>query len=529
MSEQTLPIEHGEIAGIAGLFGALTRVELHRAVSTLCEHRGHTPADGAIDAAIEQALAACRLLVAPLAVDPPLGDAPIVVGPCASPASPADAGWLLDQLDIEPRELDADAVLRAADTELSKATERARNGETAVSVDDLVSTRERLSEWHPVTIDPTAALAERTPVEVDELAGIVEPFGALTRLELRQAVSVLCYRRGTEASESALETILDQALAARALLVAPRAVESSLGDAPIVVGPMATPTLPAAFDDLSGLLGIEPRPIDPQAVIRAAHTDRDRVDETTGATPALPLLDEAIERWEPTALGSPTICEVAEAQAAAGAADGAESESETTDETDATTALDSTGGDEEATTTTDTVGAEYLLAAPPAEKLPDIPLETDELAGIVDLFGALTRAELRQAISELCYRQGVDVALDSLDVVIDDALAAFVLLAAPGATAEPLETVPLVAGPAAFPAHPDHAEDLPHILDIDHRATERAVLRDAAVTQLQAAVDVVETEQSADPARLLELCYDLETWGAVALDEARQHLQHHLE
>jgi hypothetical protein len=290
---------------------------------------------------------------------------------------------------------------------------------------------------------------------------------------------------------------------------------------------MASPTVPVAFDDLAGLLGIDLRPIDPAAVTQAAREDRSRLDETDSVTPDPTVLEDAIDHWEPAQLESPTITETTETAptAGVGAAD-----SQANHLTDDSESMPTTDSDDSTSAPDASLDEEYLLATPATDDLPDLPIEADELAGAVDLFGALTRPELRQAISELCYRQGVDIAVDDLDAVIDDALSAFVLLAAPGVTAEPLDDVPIVAGPAAFPAHPEHAEDLPHILDIDPRNTERAVARDAAITQLQAAVDVVvEDGQPSEAARLLELCYDLESWGAVSLDTTRQRLQQLLD
>jgi hypothetical protein len=347
---------------------------------------------------------------------------------------------------------------------------------------------------------------------------------------------VLCYRRGVDASDAAFEGIVDRALTSRRLLVAPLVIEEPLEDVPIVVGPIASPVLPEEFDDLAGLLGIEPRPIDPEAVIRAALDDRDRLpeapEETIGEPPEPDVLDESIADWDPSSLASPTIGEQQNVSEEAESTDMSWSGAETTaDATDGESPnCDSPPPGSSSTAPDRGVDSQQLLARPPDDQPPDVPIEPDELAGIVELFGALTRNELRRAASELCYRRGVDVDDEPLDASIDRALSEFVLLAAPGVTDEPLEAVPIVAGPAAFPAHPEHAEDLPHILDVEPRAVDRATARDVAVNQFQGAIEIaLESKSGANLDGLLELCFDLETWGAVSLDVERDRLQRQLE
>jgi hypothetical protein len=141
----------------------------------------------------------------------------------------------------------------------------------------------------------------------------------------------------------------------------------------------------------------------------------------------------------------------------------------------------------------------------------------DELAGIVDLFGALTRAELAEALSELAYRQGETVP----DGTIDDALEAFALVVVERDDAEDL----LAPGPSAFPTLPDGAEDLPHILDVDTRHVDREAVGRAAEKRLRAdAARAVANEEPARAAELLDVSYDLEAWGGVELDDIRDRL-----
>lgn len=141
----------------------------------------------------------------------------------------------------------------------------------------------------------------------------------------------------------------------------------------------------------------------------------------------------------------------------------------------------------------------------------------DELAGIVDLFGALTPEETAEALSELAYRRGEDPPEDA----IDDAIEAFVLVEFDG------DGERLVApGPAAFPALPDGSEDLPHILEIDNRSIDHDAIERAAVGRFRSAAErTVTTDNRERAADLIEISYDIEAWGGVDLSAVRDRLE----
>ena len=144
-------------------------------------------------------------------------------------------------------------------------------------------------------------------------------------------------------------------------------------------------------------------------------------------------------------------------------------------------------------------------------------LTTDELAGVVDLFGALRRPELEEALSELAYRRGEDPP----DGLVDAATERFVLVAFE-ADGERL----LAPGPAAFPTPPDGAEDLPHILDVEGRSVDRETLGRAAEERLRAeAARAVADGDEARVAELLDVSYDLESWTPVDLEGVRERLR----
>ena len=143
-------------------------------------------------------------------------------------------------------------------------------------------------------------------------------------------------------------------------------------------------------------------------------------------------------------------------------------------------------------------------------------MDPDDLAGVVDLFGALTRSELAEARSELAYRRGEDLR----EGAVEEALEAFALVAFERDGRELL-----AAGPAAFPTLPEGAEDLPHILDVDARDVDREAVGRAAEERLRAEAARAVADGDADRAtELLDVSYDLEAWAPVSLDAVRERL-----
>ncbi|WP_265110332.1 DUF7109 family protein [Halosolutus halophilus] len=164
----------------------------------------------------------------------------------------------------------------------------------------------------------------------------------------------------------------------------------------------------------------------------------------------------------------------------------------------------------------------------------------DELAGVVDLFGGLTRAELERALTEAAFRadgQSIDEA--AFADAIDRAVESFALVRyeRPGADggastdggaddAGPL----LVAGPTAFPTVPEHAEDVPHILDVEPRRFDREALGERARERFVDAVDrAIEADDDDRIDRLIDVSYDIEAWAPIDVTEHRQRLEEVLE
>lgn len=165
----------------------------------------------------------------------------------------------------------------------------------------------------------------------------------------------------------------------------------------------------------------------------------------------------------------------------------------------------------------------------------------DELAGAVDLFGALTRDELRRAVEEVTFRVGEPADSADVDALIDDALDGYYLVRidpanldigdenegeseSDSADWQGVESL-LVAGPAALPTLPEYGTDLPHLLDVEPRAVDREALGVAVLERLRDETDRVVEAGDADRADgLLDVCYDAEAWAPIDTTDIRESL-----
>jgi len=179
----------------------------------------------------------------------------------------------------------------------------------------------------------------------------------------------------------------------------------------------------------------------------------------------------------------------------------------------------------------------------PAADAADAPsvAARDELAGVVDLFGWLTRAELARALSELAFKRRAEVDDDAIAAAIDVAVAEYALVPAPPeaideggdeptAVVDPDDgvdddAVALAVGPAAFPSLPEGAADLPHILDVPDRGVDREALSAAVLARLSA--DAVAAIRDGDADRLevlADVTYDVEAWAPVDAGDIRERI-----
>lgn len=147
-------------------------------------------------------------------------------------------------------------------------------------------------------------------------------------------------------------------------------------------------------------------------------------------------------------------------------------------------------------------------------------LSEDELAGVVDTFGGLTREELHRAIEEIAFRAGDDVDADDVDEWVDGAVERYHLVAFDDG-----DRTLYVAGPRAFPTDPDHGEDLPHIMDVDRRSVDRAALGEQVHGRLTDEATAALAGGNEERAReLLDVTYDLEAWAPVDCNDVRARL-----
>ncbi len=144
-------------------------------------------------------------------------------------------------------------------------------------------------------------------------------------------------------------------------------------------------------------------------------------------------------------------------------------------------------------------------------------LSGDELAGIVDQFGALPPPELRRAISEAAFRAGADLEMETVESWIDEALGEFSLL-----SVEKSGESLLVPGPRAFPEVPEPAADLTHVLDVESRSVPGEALEMGLRNRLGEAAAHIEDPDRAN--ELIDITYDAEAWAGIDLSDVRDRL-----
>ena len=152
-------------------------------------------------------------------------------------------------------------------------------------------------------------------------------------------------------------------------------------------------------------------------------------------------------------------------------------------------------------------------------------LEADELAGVADAAGGLTRAELRTAVDDLVARAGATLETD-LEAAVAGALDRYYLIEVPVPEGVDADGGPLlVPGPAALPRLPEGGEDLPHLLDVEPRPVDREAAAVAVEDRLRAdAARAVDAGDADRATLLLDACYEVEAWGPVDLDDVKASL-----
>ena len=167
----------------------------------------------------------------------------------------------------------------------------------------------------------------------------------------------------------------------------------------------------------------------------------------------------------------------------------------------------------------------------------------DELAGVVDLFDALTQTELTTALTELAFKRGEEPDKEVVEATIENAIDDYALVVIDGSDQSAIDnrepesdgetsgaTRLLVPGPTAFPSLPPAAEDLPHIMDVPERTIDREAVGQRVLTRLrEEATEAAEADDRDRAEQLLDVSYDLEAWAPVAADDVRENLDELLD
>ncbi len=162
----------------------------------------------------------------------------------------------------------------------------------------------------------------------------------------------------------------------------------------------------------------------------------------------------------------------------------------------------------------------------PAASTWSMEVSGDELAGVVGVFGGLTRAELGDALVELAFKAGEQVDAKDFEDDIEAACRSYCLLPVPADYHElSIDEPVLVPGPVAFGSLPPGATDLPHILDIEERSVSTEATAEAAESLFRRdAAQAVASQGSDRRQELIDASYELEAWGPIDLADVRAQL-----
>ena len=148
----------------------------------------------------------------------------------------------------------------------------------------------------------------------------------------------------------------------------------------------------------------------------------------------------------------------------------------------------------------------------------------DELAGVADLFGGLSLDEFERAFENLAARQGEPFDAEEVAAKVRTATDAYFLVEVDG------DRGPIYApGPAALPRLPDHGDDLPHMMDLEPRSIDRAMVGRAVEERLRADAAAAVADGDRDRMqKLLDVAYEVDAWG-VDTTELRDRLSEAIE
>ena len=147
----------------------------------------------------------------------------------------------------------------------------------------------------------------------------------------------------------------------------------------------------------------------------------------------------------------------------------------------------------------------------------------DQLAGAVDLFGGLTREELIQGFEDISARKGDILHTERLNMQIDEAIEKYYLV-------EIEEQELLVVGPAALPDLPDGGEYLPHLIRGDKREIDKMRIGRDVKDKISREIEKeIHKMDKGEVEQLLDVCYDLEMWNEIDVEDVRCELEEVLD
>ena len=147
----------------------------------------------------------------------------------------------------------------------------------------------------------------------------------------------------------------------------------------------------------------------------------------------------------------------------------------------------------------------------------------DELAGAIDLFGGLSREELVRGFEDISARMGDHIDIEVLNLRIDEAIEKYYLV-------EMVSRELLVVGPAALPELPEGGEDLPHLILVGKREIDMGEVEKSVRERIGREVEIVISKKDRNQMEsLLDVCYDLEMWVGMNVEDIRKKLEEKMD
>jgi predicted transcriptional regulator len=88
----------------------------------------------------------------------------------------------------------------------------------------------------------------------------------------------------------------------------------------------------------------------------------------------------------------------------------------------------------------------------------------------------------------------------------------------------------LVVGPAALPELPEGGEDLPHLILVEKREIDMGEVEKSVRERIGREVEIVISKKDRNQMEsLLDVCYDLEMWVGMGIEDIRKKLEEKID